>query len=256
MAIVRVLTTVRDDLTAFDDFVYPEWNKKTGTVNVVYWKWYPPNSVSGLHGITKDFYKYPHYKNYPYEKIKWMVIEVDDNPDNLFKLDDYKVTFKEGNIIYQGDSSNKAIRMVFDDEQSLKRLLHHNYDYHRYLNLTYDLAKIICTIRPYEFDYILHLKPKLFDYELAKIVCSYNASYISHILSQRKELVDYELAKLTISQNGYTIDSILAYKRDLVDYDLCQLAVNQSEYALNHILQYKPELVTDELKELHKKLWE
>mgnify|MGYP000620865146 CR=1 FL=1 len=57
-----------------------------------------------------------------FSKIKWMVIEVDDNPDNFTVIDNEKVKFKEGFIIYQGNDAEKAIKMVFDDEESLNKL--------------------------------------------------------------------------------------------------------------------------------------
>ena len=257
MSLVRVLRTVKYNLTSHNNFPYPLWTEETGPVKVSCEDWDPnPECGNGLHGITKENYQYPVYDQYSTRHIKWMVIEVDDNPDNFVKIDDKKVKFREGFIIYQGNDSDKAIKMVFDDEKSLSKLMFYDDTYYGYTKLTYDLAKIVCNQTPYMINHILECNSHLVDYDLCELTVTQDGLTIAYILSDKPELVDYNLCELAIKQNGDTIYHILKHKPELVDYELCNLAVSLNRHAIKQILKYKPELVTYELRELHKKLWE
>jgi len=279
MAIIRVLRTVRDDLTSYGGYPYPKWTEETGPVKVSCEDWNPnPECGNGLHGITKENYKYAVYNQYRYSRIKWMVIEVDDNPDNFVKITN-KVKFKEGNIIYQGNDVEKAIRMVFDDAESLDALLQdHIYCLHfrdRTKNtllrdmssifylfkskvdfIDYELCEFAISQSPHLIEIVLDYRPDLVDYNLCKLASSSGLFLSGVVLKHRPDLFDYDLSNISVRKYRGSIENILKYRPDLVDYDLCQLAVNQSKYALDHILKYKVELVTDELRELHKKLWQ
>jgi len=280
MATVKVLRTVKNNLTSYNNFPYPLWTEEIGPVKVTCKDWDPnPECGNGLHGITKDVYKYTVYNQYGNDKIKWMVIEVDDNPDNFVKIDNEKVKFNEGFIIYQGNDVEKAIRMVFDDEQSLNDLLIYDRIYQVYFAdkvkemvkdngdlimyplrsnldfIDYELCKLAVNKNGMTIDYILHYKPELVDYDLCKLAVNKNGMTIGPISYYKPELVDYDLCKLAVNQSNLAIYYILDNKPKLFDYELAKLAVNRSGYALDYILKYKPELVTDGLVELHKKLW-
>jgi len=226
MATIKILRTVKDDLTSYNDFPYPLWTEETGPVKVSCKDWEPTTYCgNGLHGITKNVYKYPVYDNYGDDKIKWMVIEVDDNPDNFVKIDSEKVKFREGYIIYQGNDVEKAIRMVFDDEESLSNLF------------------------KYDPTYQVYFTDKIED------MIKYTGHYIRYPLRSNLDFIDYELCQLAVSQNGFAIYYILEYKPELVDTKLAELAINKNGNAIDYILKHKPELVTYKLRELHKKLW-
>jgi len=272
MATVKVLRTVRDDLTSYDNFPYPKWTEETGPVKVSCLDWDPNTECgNGLHGIIKENYKYPIYDQYNDDKIKWMVIEVDDNPDNFVKIDDKKVKFNEGYIIYQGNDVEKAIRIVFDDEESLNNLFKYDYTYKVFFAATvkdiikingdlikypllsdldfvdYDLCNLAVNKNGYAIEYILEHKPELVDYDLCQLSCSKNGNNIKYILEYKPELGDRKLSELALNNSGNSIYYILRNKPELVDYDLCQLAVTQNGCAISSILNIKPELVDYDL---------
>jgi hypothetical protein len=109
--IIRVLRTVKSDLTSYGGFKYPEWNDEPVYVECPDWN--PTIECgNGLHGITRDINGYKISQEYDTKNIKWMVLEVDEN--DIILLGN-KVKFKGGNIIYCGDNAEKAILMVFDN---------------------------------------------------------------------------------------------------------------------------------------------
>ena len=108
---VRVLRTVKSDLTSYGGFKYPEWDGEPVYVECPNWK-LTEKCLYGLHGITKDINGYPISEQYKIYDLNWIVLEV--NSDDIINTDNGRIKFKCGNIIYCGHDAKTAILMVFD----------------------------------------------------------------------------------------------------------------------------------------------
>jgi len=253
MAIVRVLNRITADyLYSFEynnkkRFKHPEWTEETGPVKVSFPDWNPdPESKAGIFAVTKENCNYTIGEISPMDSMIWTVIEVDDNPDNMVIVQNGDcIKFKEGNIIYQGDDCNKAIRMVFDDEKSLLKLMHSNSHHIRFvdIDIDYEMAKKLLSGNGNIILYILVNKPDLIDYNLCELAVNNHGSAIGDILGFRSELIDYKLCKLALSTCGGAIEHILGCRPDLVDYGLAKIAINTNSWCIGEIIRRRPDLI-------------
>jgi hypothetical protein len=239
--IVRVLRTVRDDLTSYKRFKYPE----SGYVECPDWE--PTTGCGyGLHGITKDINGYNISKQYNTFNIKWMVLEV--NSDNIIAIDNKKVKFKCGNIIYCGHDAEKAVLMVFDNLE----------DYIK----TDELSKLfiypndkkiqLATVKldPFSLQYI-----KNPDKDVQLVAANNDGIAIRYINNPDKQVQlaavnqkgwafsyienpDKDIQLVAVKKNGYYIQYI-----QNPDKDVQLAAVNKNGYAINYIKNPDKEVI-------------
>jgi hypothetical protein len=193
--IVRVLKVVKNDLTTYNGFKYPE----SGYVECPDWK--PTRECgNGLHGITKEYNGFKISTHYNTKSIKWMVLEVDKNhilsiPHHPIHKED-KVKFKCGNIIYCSDDAEKAILMVFDSiEEYIKS-------------------------DPFVIRYLENVSE-----ELKMVAASIDGNILQILKEPSKEI---QLA--AVSENGYAIEYVNNPSKDLQ-----LAAVKQNKNAKHYI---------------------
>jgi predicted ABC-type ATPase len=209
--IVKVLRTVKSDLTSYNGFKYPE----SGYVKCPDWK--PTTGCgNGLHGITKNINGYLISKQYDTFDIKWMVLEV--NQDDIIPIDNEKVKFNSGNIIYCGDDAEKAILMVFDN---LKDYIKTDYLAKLFIYPNYKDVQL-AAIKQYVYA-IQYIKNPDKDVQLA--VVNQDGYAIQYIKNPDK---DVQIA--AVKKNGYAIKYI-----NNPDKDVQLEAVKQNGYAINYI---------------------
>src|SRR5690348_404804 len=109
MGTALILRSCKADMSSHGGFVWP----KSGPVEAPDWN---PEPVCGrgLHGLLwgegnwgllcSDF------------DAQWLVVEVDDAPENLVKIDDQKVKFHRGNVVYAGEMSLAVTKVLCSGE--------------------------------------------------------------------------------------------------------------------------------------------
>ncbi len=110
---VLILRTCKADGSSSHGFVWPT----DGLVECTDWN-DRAECGGGLHGLLwgqgdwgllcKDF------------DARWQVIEVEDAPDNLVRIDSQKIKFRRGNVVFTGEMS-KAVTMVLCHSELFKK---------------------------------------------------------------------------------------------------------------------------------------
>jgi hypothetical protein len=108
-----VLRNCKADLTSHSGFTYPE----KGPVEAPDWN-SRPECGGGLHGLIWGEGNWSLLR--PDFDAKWQVIEVEDSPENIVRIDAEKIKFHRGEVIFTGEMS-KAVTMVLCGSQAFQR---------------------------------------------------------------------------------------------------------------------------------------